>query len=115
MASIFPRRPPAPPALWAVFAEQWLGLSRTRSERFWQALQRSQWSRCREVRQLVHLHTGLDQTTEARWALLTTAMAPSAVIAVLEATVQEGTMPLVVARQLEEAVLQRTGREGGWL
>ena len=113
MAHFFRRRE-APPALWQVFAEQWLHLSRTKAEQWWSALQRSRWSQATELRHIVQLHTDVDSNWHQVWSLYQQAMGPAALIATLEDLIQEGQLPPLMARRIESNVLAQTDHTGQW-
>jgi hypothetical protein len=114
MASIFPRRAPAPPALFAEFCTGWLALSRTKTEQFWQALSASRWSRAATLKATVLGHEMLDVRVEQVTGLYQGLMAPQELVSVLEDLVKESRLSPLVARTIEEAVLRQTDSEGQW-
>jgi|SRR6516165_12497501 hypothetical protein len=113
MASVFPRRA-QPPALWAVFCYYLFDLSRIKMEQWWAALTVSRWSRATELRRLVQLHTDLDNDWRQVWSLYMQAMGPQGLMAVCEDLIQEGVMPPLTARRIEDSVLRQVDAGGRW-
>jgi len=102
-----------PPELWSVFCQRLLGLSGTKTTQFWEALSASQWSRAAAIRSQVQYRAGVSRGLEGLPPMVHS-LSPQVLIEVLESLITEGCLAPVVARRIEDAILQRTGREGGW-
>jgi hypothetical protein len=108
-----PRRA-APPLLWGLFCEEWLGLSRQQAARWWAALQAAAWSRPVALRDIIACRAALGPAQGSQRQFVTTHISPQVLIDALEDLIQERLLPPGVARQMEEAVLARTHRIGLW-
>jgi hypothetical protein len=110
---VWPRRE-VPPLIWCHFCTAWLGLSRTKSDQFWQALTVARWSRAVELRSAIQCREAFPHGREALKHLTEETMAPEVLMQVLEDLITEKVIAARVARTIEEHVLQRTQKEGGW-
>src|SRR5262245_37633845 len=108
-----PRRA-APPMLWALFCDEWLGLSRQQTARWWAALHAATWSRPVALHGIVACRAALGPAQGSLRHFVTTHISPQVLIAVLEDLIQERLLPPSIARALEEAILARTHVSGLW-
>ena len=106
-----PRREP-PPMLWDLFCREWLVLSPQTTARWWHALQQSRWTRPVELRSVFVCRATLREGQGTMRHFLTANVTPQVLIAVLEDLIQEAVVPPGLARQIQEAVLQKTHRSG---
>jgi hypothetical protein len=113
MARIWPARESAP-VLWACFCREWLRLSASQTEAWWQALAHARWSRATALRSMIQCQTALAQDWRAALRLYEDAMRPAALIAVLEDLIMEARLAPGLARRMEDAVLQQTTQHGTW-
>ena len=111
--SLWPKREQAPP-LWLVFCTEWLSLSRTKTEQWWQALTASGWSRAATLRSTVLGQRVLATDWQQVVRLYTDHMAPGELIARLEDLILEGRLSPVQGRRIKEHVLRLTDRTGQW-
>src|SRR5262249_29871930 len=102
------------PRIWHVFCEDWLQLSRNKTEQWWQALTASHWSRATVFCSTVLGQSVLTQDWRQVVRLYTDRMAPAELIAGLEDLIREGVMSPLPARRIEEMVLRQTTRTGQW-
>jgi hypothetical protein len=88
-------------------------LNTTQGKLFWDALAGSDAPHPQRWRHQLILYeqTGLGSPTH----LTETVSPPAVVIAVLEALIIEQRLPATVAREIEERILERTGRDGRWI
>jgi len=115
MSRLFPRpRRESAPVLWECFCREWLRLSASHTEAWWQALAHARWSRAVAVRSMVQAQTALAQDWRAALRLYEDAMRPAALIAVLEDLIMEARLAPGLARRMEDAVLQQTTQHGTW-
>jgi hypothetical protein len=110
---MWPRREP-PPLIWCHFCCEWLGLSRTKADQFWAALTASRWSRAVALRSQVLHRAAFPHGREALKHLTEDTMAPERLIQTLEDLITERVIAPKIARTIEEHVLQRTEKSGGW-
>jgi hypothetical protein len=113
MMPMWPRREQAP-RIWYVFCTEWLGLSRTKTEQWGQALTASHWSRAATLRSTVVGQSALAPESQQVVRLYTNLMAPGELIAGLEDLILEGRLSPVQGRHIEEHVLRLTDRTGQW-
>jgi hypothetical protein len=103
-----------PPEIWTFFGTEWLQLSRTKSDQFWEALTVARWSRAVALRTAVLCRTALPHRRDALDYLAHANMSPQILIQTLEDMVVERVLSPKTARTLEEAVLARTNVHGQW-
>ena len=113
MARVWPARASAPP-LWACFCREWLHVSASHTEAWWQALAHARWSRAVALRSMVQCQTALASDWREVVRLYEDAMSPAALIAVLEDLITEARLAPGLARRMEDAVLQQTTQHGQW-
>jgi hypothetical protein len=109
-----PQRRESAPVLWACFCREWLQLSASHTEAWWQALAHARWSRATELRSMVQAQSALAQDWRAVVRLYEATLTPAALIAVLEDLITEARLAPGLARRIEDAVLRQTTQHGQW-
>jgi hypothetical protein len=108
-----PRREP-PPLIWRHFCQEWLRLSGNKTEQFWQALTAARWSRAVALRSAILHRAAFPHGRAALDHLVQHTLSPQELIVTLEGLITEQLLAPKTARTIEEAVLARTQKEGGW-
>src|SRR5215831_2163397 len=104
------RRREPPPRLWQLFCTEWLRLSSTKTDQWWQALQQARWSRATELRSSVLCRAALPHTRTALEHLVRHNLQPTVLILTLEDLIHEQVMSPLPARRIEEHVLAKTNQ-----
>ena len=113
MARVWPARASAPP-LWACFCREWLRLSASHTEAWWQALAHARGSRATALRSMIQCQTARATDWREVVRLYEETMTPAALIAVLEDLITEARLAPGLARRMEDAVLRQTNQDGTW-
>jgi hypothetical protein len=106
------------PKFWLFLCQRWLGLDQSLAWSWWNALRKSHWSACEELRTTVlnydrHPYPG--QRPEAERTEMSDAIAPGELMRVTDYLVRQRLLLRRDATQIEEAILHRLDREGEWL
>jgi hypothetical protein len=98
------------PFPWAALARYW-HLPPALVESSWRAFSRSRWHRPSALRRSILLFecVHIDST-----AFLEKTCAPAELVAAIEDLVRERRLPRATASALEECILAKTSKEGGW-
>ena len=102
------------PSLWSFLCQDWLCLTHHETVCWWQTVSRAQSPKAVALRSTLLYHAGREETDALLHHLVQHTLRPHALIAAIEAMVEEGSLSRAQANGWEDAVLQQTDHLGAW-